>query len=305
MRLRRPDMDNTTKQDVETFSQWLLVVGNGELGIPETNGPCNAKKIKIPSQYIIQPHVSAIEEPIGFIYDNFTLQNPMVLNLSEKAIICLKNETTHEINMMILKKTPGNSKTYLSTDSIIPNVGCHGDPGLLYPPEYLDMLNFNGIPPHQLELKINAPIILMCNISPTSGLCNGTRFIITHLLSRVIEAQIMTRTTIGHRVYIPRISLTHTDNELLFTFKRKQFPIKLFYAMTINKSQGQSLKKIGIYLPQPIFGHGQLYVALSRATSPQSLKVLTIPQPNEPANLTRNIVYSDFLSEIDSTFNHN
>ncbi|CAI9270649.1 unnamed protein product [Lactuca saligna] len=305
MRLQRPNIDITSTLEVETFSQWLLAVGNGELGIPENDGPCNAKKIEIPPQYMIPPHVSALQELIGFIYDNITLENPTILNLSEKAIVCPKNETVHEINMMVLKKTAGNSKIYLSTDSIILNAGCDGDSGLLYPPEYLHMLNFNGIPPHQLELKINAPVILMRNISPIYGLCNGTRLIITQLLSRVIEAEIMTGTAIGCKVYIPRITLTHTDNELPFTLKRKQFPLKLCYAMTINKSQGQSLKKIGIYLPQPVFGHGQLYVALSRATSPQSLKLLTIPQPNEPANLTRNIVYSDLLTEIDNTFNHN
>ena len=67
------------------------------------------------------------------------IPNPTILNLSEKAIVCLKNETTHEINMMVMKKTAGSSKIYLSTNSIILNVGFHGDPGLLYPLEYLDM----------------------------------------------------------------------------------------------------------------------------------------------------------------------
>lgn len=132
--------------------------------------------------------------------------------------------------MMVLKKTIGNRKIYLSIDSIIPNTSFHGDSGLLYPHEYLHMLNFNDIPQHQLKLKINAPVILMRNISPIYGLCNGIRLIIKQLLSRFIEAHIMTGTIIGRIVYIPRITLTHTDNELPFSLTRKQFPLKLYYA---------------------------------------------------------------------------
>ena len=69
--------------------------------------------------------------------------------------------------------------------------------------------------------------------------------------------------------------------------------------MTINKSQGQSLNKIGVYLPQPIFSHGQLYVALSRATSTAGLKILISKQDERPSNCTKNIVYSEFLARLE------
>ena len=68
--------------------------------------------------------------------------------------------------------------------------------------------------------------------------------------------------------------------------------------MTINKSQGQSLNKIGIYLPEPVFGHGQLYVALSRATSPEGLKILIKQHAERSVNTTKNIVYKDFLGIV-------
>ena len=68
--------------------------------------------------------------------------------------------------------------------------------------------------------------------------------------------------------------------------------------MTINKSQGQSLNKIGVYLPEPVFGHGQLYVALSRSTSPQGLKMVIKQQPGKDPNTTKNIVYKDFLNQV-------
>ena len=130
------------------------------------------------------------------------------------------------------------------------------------------------------------------------GLCNGTRMIVKNLMSKLIEAETITRTRIGEKVYIPRIPLTHKDPNYPFIFKRKQFPVKLCYAMTINKSQGHSLSKIGIYLPQPVFGHGQLYVALSRATSPHGLKILLKSDGEQPSDITKNIVYRDFFTQI-------
>jgi len=64
-----------------------------------------------------------------------------------------------------------------------------------------------------------------------------------------------------------------------FQFKRKQFPIRLSFAMTVNKSQGQTIPNVGVYLPEPVFSHGQLYVAMSRATSRKNIKILAKP-PN-------------------------
>ena len=84
-----------------------------------------------------------------------------------------------------------------------------------------------------------------------------------------ISAEIISGYKTGNIFLIPRIDLTFSKNEIPFELKRRKFPLRLGYAMTINKSQGQYL-----YLPNPVFSPGQLYLALSRVTSKKNLKSL-------------------------------
>ena len=82
-----------------------------------------------------------------------------------------------------------------------------------------------------------------------------------------IDCEIVNGHHAGNRVFILIPLSPSEDISLSFKFKRKQFPIRLSFAMTINKAQDQTIPNIGIYLPEPVFSHGQLYVALSRDVS--------------------------------------
>jgi hypothetical protein len=98
-----------------------------------------------------------------------------------------------------------------------------------------------------------------------------------------IDAEIVLGQHAGKRVFLPRIPLCPSDDEMFpFQFKRKQFPIRLSFSMTVNKSQGQTIPNVGVYLPAPVFSHGQLYVAMSRATNRSNIKILALP-PNAEA----------------------
>ena len=121
------------------------------------------------------------------------------------------------------------------------------------------------MPPHELQLKTNSIIMLLRNLDIAKGLCNGTWFVVRNLYENVIDAETLTGSNSGYHVLIPLIKLCPSDSNLPFILQRVQFPVRLSYCMTINKSQGQTFDKVGLNLSTPVFSHGQLYVAFSRA----------------------------------------
>ena len=108
----------------------------------------------------------------------------------------------------------------------------------------------------------------------------------------------MSRSIIDDIVYISRMLLIPSDSQMPFKFQRRQFPLQICFAMVINKSQGQSLSHIGIYLPRPAFYHGQLFVALSKVKSRARLKVLILNDKGEPTNKTTNVIFKEVFKNL-------
>jgi ATP-dependent DNA helicase PIF1 len=116
-------------------------------------------------------------------------------------------------------------------------------------------------------------VILLRNMS--GGLANSTRLIVVKLMQHITDAEIATRPDKGRHVFIPHLSITPFDTERMpFTLRRRQFPLRLAFSMTINKAKGQTLHIVGVYLPKPVFCHGQLYVVFSRCGSRRGIRVL-------------------------------
>ena len=200
------------------------------------------------------------------VYDGIeTIQNiPEAMQQSyfgERAILSALNVDVDELNEVCISKLSGTPKVFLGIDTAINESGYQDDS---VPKEYLNTINLSGLPRHSITIKIGCPIILLRNLDPIAGLCNGTRLIITAFHKRVIEAKILSSIHRGKSAFIPRISIcTASSSGLPFTLRCHQFPIQVAFSMSINKSQGQSLLHVGIYLHTPVFTHGQLYVALS------------------------------------------
>ncbi|XP_050340212.1 uncharacterized protein LOC126766482, partial [Bactrocera neohumeralis] len=145
-----------------------------------------------------------------------------------------KNVNVNEFNFHIQEKLPDNSETYKSIDTAM-----NDEDAVNYPVEFLNSLEPTGMPPHNLNLKVGSSIILLRNLNAPK-LCNGTRLSVKKLMPNLIQATILTGKAKDEIVLIPRISLIPTD--MPFEFKRLQFPVRLSFAMTVNKAQGPTLQ---------------------------------------------------------------
>ncbi|XP_057433864.1 uncharacterized protein LOC130726560 [Lotus japonicus] len=217
---------------------------------------------------------------------------------SERVILAPTLESVEHVNNYMLSKLPGVEREYLSYDT-----PCRSDEDSevhaeWFTSEFLNDVQCSGIPNHRLILKVGVLIMLLRNIDQAAGLCNGTRFRVTHLTQYIIVATVLSGIRLGKNEYIPRITLTPSDSGLPFKFSRRQFPVTLCFAMTINKNQGQSLSHVGFYLPRPVFTHGQLYVALSRVKSRKGLKVLIVDEQGVVSSSTRNVVYKEVFENV-------
>ncbi|KAL5699739.1 DNA helicase [Ranunculus cassubicifolius] len=234
-----------------------------------------------------------IEDLITSVYPRFEgVGGTSTSYLTERTILSPRNDDVSKINDATLNRFPGNEKEYLAADKVDEDSENYETEGVHYTTDFLNSLDPSSLPPFKLRLKIGCPIMLLRNIAPRDGLCNGTRLKVLQCGSRVIEAMILTGNKVGDRVFIPRITLIPSTSHLPFKMSRRQFPVRLAFAMTINKSQGQSVKYVGIDMRTPVFSHGQLYVALSRCTSSKRISVIL---PPDTPNSTTNVVYPEVL----------
>ena len=120
--------------------------------------------------------------------------------------------------------------------------------------------------------------------------------IVRAISQRCVEMELAAGQHRGRREFLPRIPMEPSDTDLPFALTRLQFPIRPCFAMTINKSQGQTLDFVGLYLPQSLFSHGQLYVALSRVRRPDHIAVFVKYTAGRP--LTRNVVFREILQWV-------
>jgi ATP-dependent DNA helicase PIF1 len=288
------DGTSDSAKEIKDFAKWILKIGNGDMVADEDGQSI----MDIPEELCIPPCDNPLQALVDFVYPGIVNNIDNQRIFEDKAILAPTLDSVEEVNEYVLSLIEGEAKEYLSSDTPCKSDEDYDIQGDWCTTEFLNDIKCSGIPNHRLILKTGVPIMLLRNIDQASGLCNGTRLQVNQLGKNIITATVITGKSIGQKVLIPRMDLVPSDSGFPFKFSRRQFPISLCFAMTINKSQGQSLTKVGLYLPRPVFTHGQFYVAVSRVTTKKGLKMLILDEDGNPCTSTVNVVFPEVFDNL-------
>jgi len=221
-------------------------------------------------------HTTDIEDVIGFVYDRNVLNNPTTC--LRRCILAPTNAQVDVYNNAVLDLLPSASRQYHAADSLeeLDEVMGAMDPDsdvdspLPSPDAVLDYVRHrrpNGMPDHNLVVKVGGIYRLLRNFSIELGLVKNARVVIIGMGSKLITVRLLqsgqTPEVDPGDILLPRI--TFKDRLLSgHTLCRRQFPLAPAYASTFHSCQGLTLDCVGVDLTQDVFTHGQLYTALSR-----------------------------------------
>ena len=259
MRIRQASGGQQDEADVATF---LLNLGEGKIPVIPEEG-----------EFAIELNASLtlpgerLEYIISWVYEDLqaNIANPEWL--CERVILCLTNSEVDKVNEYMTNMFPGEEHVCSSVDT----AESEGD--YVYPTEFLHTLCPSGMPPHRIKLA-GMVIMQLRNFDQQNGHCSGSRYLINQILPHLLVATSIVGVNAGRTLLIPRITLSPSDNTFPFTLRRRQFPVRPCFAMTVNKSQGQSLHRVGIFCSRDFFSHGQFYVAASRVGRSSRLRIL-------------------------------
>ncbi|KHJ95423.1 hypothetical protein OESDEN_04632 [Oesophagostomum dentatum] len=269
----------------EKYCEWLRLIGEGALQI--------GKYVAVPNSMVLPNE----RDVINWVYTPEVLSSAD--HLRDVALLSIRNRDVLNINEIVLEKLDGEViiargiDEAVREDDGIDGLPCENE-------EDLHKEIPQGMPPYLLRLKLGCILMLLRNIDVANQLCNGTRL---QLLSVIydngnIPVLLKCRNLINGEVcLVPRIPMDYEDAEGL-AFKRFQFPVRLSFCITINKSQGQTFEKVGIIFRSLPFAHGSTYVAFSRVRRQENIKITINDNKRERGEgylMIKNIVYKEIV----------
>lgn len=180
------------------FAEWLLQIGEGA-GIAEGF----SGSINFPQEMLVRSRNALIST----LYPDISIPGHATDDyLRGRTILAGRNDDVLLLNNKILEKFPGEVRTFYSSDKVKFEVGVDNPETADLSPEYLQSLNCSSLPLSHLTLKVNCPVMIMRNLAPAQGVCNGTRGVVTKLGQRVLEVRLLSGTDAGNTILLWSVS---------------------------------------------------------------------------------------------------
>jgi hypothetical protein len=174
---------NMRAQSDPWFLDYLLRIGNG------TEDTFAGDYVCLPKDIVIQyKDEHSIDRSIDCVFPDLDNNAYSTQYMHEHGILCTRNDYVDEINARMIDRFPGKATVFYNFDLV------DDDERNNYPQDFLNSITTNGLPPHELRMKINCPLILLCNLDPHSGLWNGTHFVVTAVDKHILDAEIVNGT---------------------------------------------------------------------------------------------------------------
>jgi hypothetical protein len=270
------------------YASMLLDLGDGTYHSGEVlDMDCKDESLHSSVVHIVTMRsMTSTEEVLAFLFPegfDYTI-------VGTRAILASTNERCDIWNELIQDINP-NVATYLySADKFNEVDDPRGILRTMMTPDVLAKFKRTHVPPHELKLKVNDVCLLMNTLSKKDGLTKNTRLRVVHVSTYRIRVCTLDTNPTYHT--IPRIRFIFKLPFGSFSMHRTQFPLKLAYSITYNKSQGQSLEWVVVDASDPSFSHGHTYVAYSRVHD--SDHIATYCRPNQILDdgvIITNVVY--------------
>ena len=230
---------------------------------------------------------------------------PNITSAEQNVVLTASNARVNELNTLIQERNPNPPRELLSSTSI--KSSTHDELIEVLAHELIATSRKNDVPPHALTLKKGDICFLMATLSKKDGIVKNQRLRILEIGTRLIQAELLLDEGRTRRCLIPRFRFNYKHHQHL-EITRLQFPLRLAYACTINKSQGQTFSKVLLdskaqkmfnAFVRGAFSHGHLYVALGRVRQMAHVAILVDDDCKiRRSALTANIVFQELLAYV-------
>ena len=239
-RLLSSAVDDAERDRIRAWAAFLRAVGDGDELIAM---PDDSEEVELDRRMCKGVASEAdVLSMIDWIYGANPFQNDWRF-WSKRAVVTPRHMCADYVNDLMLSRSPEPEIECLSADFVNDD---NGQRGWEMPTDFLQKQAFGNLPPHRLRLKKGAVVMLLRNLDPSRGLSNGVRMIVEQVQrNRFLKCRIITGSREGDVVLIPRIKLSPPKSRLPVAWTRLQFPVKVSYCMTINKSQVRWSVEVG------------------------------------------------------------